>query len=191
MLPPILPQIAAPCLLLRPTLGSVLDPLVLLLNLLAPLNSNLFFVFSKTLLHMMLTYKCPKLWNVQISWYYFLSSHFEDDDECDNNLIANGWIFNIPTLSLLLNIYSFHFFNTSLFVFSFISMFESLCFLFLCYSLQIFYCAIFIHFSSNTITSRKHTILCKKWKRLVIVTLFIFVHQLLACLVFFWLPIVF
>jgi hypothetical protein len=33
-------------------------------ELLAPLNSNIFSIFSKTLLHMILTYKCLELWNV-------------------------------------------------------------------------------------------------------------------------------
>jgi hypothetical protein len=69
MLPPILPHIVV-LHLLWPTLHLVLDPLVLFLGLLAPLNFNLFFVFSKTLLHMILTYRCPNLWNVQIAFFY-------------------------------------------------------------------------------------------------------------------------
>ncbi len=37
------------------------------------------------------------------SLYAFPSAHFKDDDECNNNLIANNWIFNMPSFSTLFN----------------------------------------------------------------------------------------
>jgi hypothetical protein len=55
-------------------------------------------------------------------------------------------------------------------------VFESLCFLFLCYSLQFLYCPLHIHFSSNTIILKKHMTSCNKRKRLTMVTLFVFVR---------------
>jgi hypothetical protein len=70
---PILPQIVAPHLL-HWILGFVLDPLVLLLGFLTPLNSNLFSIFAKTLLHMILTYKCFELWNAQIAFSHYIVS---------------------------------------------------------------------------------------------------------------------
>jgi hypothetical protein len=33
---------------------------------------------------------------------FFIFAHSEDDDECGNNFIANGGIFNMPSLSTLL-----------------------------------------------------------------------------------------
>jgi hypothetical protein len=183
-MPLVLPRITTPRLLFHPTLGLILDPLVLLLSLLVTLNSNLFFVFSKTLLYMILTYRCPKLWNAQIAFFHDITSPphtLEDDDECGDNFTANGWIFNTLALSLLFNIFFFSFFQHFSFHFFSLFVFKSLCFLFLRYFPQFFCCVFCIHFSSNTITSRKHTTSYNKWKWLVTVTLFIFVHQLFAC----------
>jgi hypothetical protein len=39
--------------------------------------------------------------NCIFSLYDFPSTHFEDDDECNGNLIANGWIFNASLCALL------------------------------------------------------------------------------------------
>jgi hypothetical protein len=39
--------------------------------------------------------------NCIFSLYGFPSMHFEDDDECSGNLIANGWIFNASLCALL------------------------------------------------------------------------------------------
>ncbi len=41
--------------------------------------------------------------NCIFSLYAFLFAHFENDDECNDNLIANDRIFNTPSLSTLLN----------------------------------------------------------------------------------------
>jgi hypothetical protein len=38
--------------------------------------------------------------NCIFSIYTFPSTHFEDDDECDNDLTTNAWIFNTPLSSL-------------------------------------------------------------------------------------------
>jgi hypothetical protein len=54
--------------------------------------------------------------NCIFSLYNFPSTHFEDDDECGGNLIANDWIFNMPFLSSLLS-YS----STSIFLNNFAS----------------------------------------------------------------------
>jgi hypothetical protein len=54
---------------------------------------------------------------VSISWFIFYANHIfslyafpfadsEDDEECSNDLIANGWIFNTPSHSAFLNSFS-------------------------------------------------------------------------------------
>jgi hypothetical protein len=41
--------------------------------------------------------------NCIFSLYAFPSTHFKDDDEYDDNLTINDWIFNMPSLSTLFN----------------------------------------------------------------------------------------
>jgi hypothetical protein len=41
--------------------------------------------------------------NCIFSLYAFSSTHSEDDDECDGDLTANGWIFNTPSHFVLVN----------------------------------------------------------------------------------------
>jgi hypothetical protein len=41
--------------------------------------------------------------NYIFTLYAFPFAHSKDDDECGDDLLANGWIFNIPSLSTLLN----------------------------------------------------------------------------------------
>ncbi len=41
--------------------------------------------------------------NCIFSLYAFPSTHSEDDDECDGDLTANGWIFNTPSHFALVN----------------------------------------------------------------------------------------
>jgi hypothetical protein len=62
---------------------------------------------------------CTMFWiiifaNYIFSLYTFPCAHSKDDDECDNDLIGNGWIFNTPSLSTLFNSSStFVFLNNS------------------------------------------------------------------------------
>jgi hypothetical protein len=52
--------------------------------------------------------------NCIFSLYTFPFAHSKDDDECGGNLIANGWIFNMPSLSTLFDsFYTSVFFNNS------------------------------------------------------------------------------
>jgi hypothetical protein len=94
------------------------------MGLLTCLNSNLFFVFSKILLHMFLIYMSwiMECVNCIFSWYCFPSSH---DGECNGNLTTNSWMFSTPTFSSLLNISS-----ASFFLNNFISSYFRLCSLF-------------------------------------------------------------
>jgi hypothetical protein len=55
--------------------------------------------------------------NCIFSLYAFLSTHFEDDDECGDDLITNGWIFNTPLCSLQL---LFYFYSSQQFCFLFL-----------------------------------------------------------------------
>ncbi len=50
--------------------------------------------------------------NCIFSLYAFPSAHSKNDDECGDDLITNGWIFNIPFLFTLFNSYLFLFFST-------------------------------------------------------------------------------
>ncbi len=65
VLPPILPQILSPHLLLCLILECIINPSVLFS---CSLELKPFFVFSKTLMQMFLTYICPKLWNEQTTF---------------------------------------------------------------------------------------------------------------------------
>ncbi len=47
------------------------------------------------------------------SLYAFPSTHFKDDDECDNELIVNGWIFNTPFCVILNSSSTYFLFNNS------------------------------------------------------------------------------
>ncbi len=131
--------------------------------------------FQQPLLHMHKN-STTYVSNLYISWiivckncifslYVLTSSHFENDGECNNDLIANGWMFNIPTCFTLLN-YSFASFVSLYLHFLFLSpfMFTLLWFLFPCYFSQFFNRTLRIHAFMNTKTLKTHIIFDNKQK---------------------------
>ncbi len=92
------------CVIFKPPCSFQLQPLISLLK-----NSTTNFLD----LQMSWIMECT---NCIFSWYWFTSSHSKDDNECDGDLISNGWIFNILTLSFLLNIKIFQCFSFCLFL---------------------------------------------------------------------------
>jgi hypothetical protein len=72
------------------------------------------------------------------SLYAFPFAHSKDDDECNGNLIANGWIFNTP--SFCSSQFLFYFYSSQQFRFLLLPMFVliAMCFFFPYYFLQFF-----------------------------------------------------
>jgi hypothetical protein len=109
--------------------------------------------------------------------YDLPSSHFENDGDYNSDLIANNWIFSIPSCFVFFNSSFVSFFLQFCFLVLLLFVLIFLCFLFLCYFLWFFNRTLCIHAFVNAKTLKTFTISNNKQKQLSMITSFIFVLE--------------